>query len=147
MQAEKINIVLAEKDVNTRIFFSEIFSSLKMPSSYTIFEDGKQLLEYLDSTFEPPHLVFLSTDPYNVDGLECLRLIRKDRKFNDTCLAVYSVQTIENKLTDIFIIGANIYIEKPDTTEHFEKIIRQVISINWQYIIDGLDREKFMLKY
>jgi CheY-like chemotaxis protein len=144
---EKIKIILADRDMDTRIFFSEVFNSLKVPNTYTMYDSRAQLIEYLNSTSEPPNLIFLNTDQYNVNGLECLRLIRKDPKFSDTCVAVYANRSTEDKLTDIFIAGANIYIERPGETEHFEKIISQVISINWQYIVDGLDREKFMLKY
>lgn len=147
MYTDRINIALAEKDVDERIFFSSVFNDLKMPSSFTIYEDGEQLMRYLNKTLYPPHLILLNTCPTNANGLECLRLIREDSKFNDTCVAVYADRAIQDRLTDIFIAGANIYIERPSTTEHFEKIIRQVISVNWQYIVDGLDREKFMLKF
>jgi CheY-like chemotaxis protein len=147
MYTEKINIAIAERDVDERIFFSTVLNDLKIPNSYEIFDDGEQLLYYLKNTLETPHLILLNVDHGNANGGQSLGAIRRDPKFNDTCIAVYTTESAEDKITGMFIAGANIYIEKPETAVQFEKIIRQIVSVNWQYVVDGLDREKFVLKF
>ncbi len=147
VEPEKMLIVLAGHYINEKISFQKAFSGLKLSHSIMICEEGAYLLEYIESEPEPPHLLFMDSSIYEPDAMECVRQIRKDTRFSEMSIALYSDIQDDDVLKSYFVEGANICIRNPENPEDLEKIIMQVVHVNWQYITNGLDREKFILKY
>lgn len=142
-----MNICLTDDDEDDRIFFATAFDSIKINNTLTLCEDGFSLMEYLNTATEPPHIIFLDLNMPGKSGMECLREIRNNSSLRNIAIAIFSTSLSDDDIEGAFIAGANIYIKKPNEFETLEKILNEIIYINWQYITDGLNRENFIINY
>lgn len=147
MYPERLHILLAEDDQDDRLFFKDAFDAVKIEHTLTMFEDGIEIMKYLENCTELPHIVFLDLNMPLKSGIECLREIRRNPKLQELSIAIYSTSASNSNIEDTFILGANVYIKKPKDFATLKRIISDVIHINWQYVTDGLNRENFMLSY
>lgn len=147
MTAEYINICLADDDQDDRLFFTEAFDELKIKTKVNTFNDGVELMNYLnDDNSVLPNVLFLDLNMPKKNGVECLLEIKKNKKFNDIAIAIYSTSSSEEHIEETFINGANIYIKKPSDFESLKKILAEVVTINWQYHTSGLNKDNFLMR-
>lgn len=147
MHREKLYVVLADDDNDDRLFFKSAFEHVRVKHELLVFEDGYELMNYLESAAEPPHIVFLDLNMPGKPGLECLNEIRANPLFRDLTVAIYSTSSSPEDIEDTFVAGANIYIKKPDDFMALKKIMADVLSVSWLYVTDGLNRENFIISY
>lgn len=147
MYTDKISILLVESDPVERQYLESIFRTVKVPHGLSICESSQQLAEHLRYTQELPHLILLSANLPDISKLGYFKKLRESIKPHSCTLGVYSKETATDGIRDLFASGLNIYIEKPADPSLLDKIIKEVVSVNWQYMTDGLDRERFILKY
>ena len=140
-------IILADDDEDDRNFFSEAFDELKMKTKVTVFNDGLQLMEFLNLTKSVlPHILFLDLNMPFKSGIECLNEIKLNDRFKDIAIAIYSTSASDEDVEATFINGANIYIKKPSDFNTLKKILKDVVTINWQYQTSDLNKDNFLLK-
>jgi CheY-like chemotaxis protein len=147
MQEDYINIILADDDADDRMFFTDAFEELKITTKVKTFNDGVELMDYLhtdDAVF--PNVLFLDLNMPRKSGLECLTEIKQSDKFNDMAIAIYSTSASEEDIEKTFVMGANIYIKKPNDFKTLKKVLQEVITINWQYHTNGLNKDNFLLR-
>lgn len=147
MNTDFINICLADDDEDDRLFFTDAFDELKINTKVSTFNDGVELMDFLhhpDSIL--PNVLFLDLNMPKKNGQECLLEIKKDEKFNDIAVAIYSTSSSEEDIELTFINGANIYIKKPNDFERLKKILSEVITLNWQYHTSGLNKDNFLMR-
>lgn len=147
MYPEKLHIVLAEDDQDDRLLFKSVFNHVKINHTLKVCEDGLELMDYLRSTEEKPHIIFLDLTMPGKSGMECLKEIRKERDMRDITVAIYSTSSVQETIEQAFILGANVYIKKPNEFDDLKKILTEIIYINWQYITEGFNKEHFMINY
>ena len=141
---EAMHILIADDDEDDRTFFSEAMAELKMNNKLTLFNDGKDLMEYLsDPDIVMPHILFLDLNMPFMSGFECLKAIRAEERFKDVSIAIYSTSSSEKDIEETFVEGANIYIKKPNDFTKLKKVIKDVLNINWQFHSSGLNKETF----
>lgn len=140
-------IILADDDEDDRDFFSDAFKDLKMQNKVSLFNDGLQLMNYLN---EPeavlPHILFLDLNMPFKSGLECLYEIKANERLKNIAIAIYSTSASDEDVEATFVSGANIYIKKPSNFEALKKILKEIVTINWHYQTSGLNRDNFLLK-
>ena len=147
MNTDFINICLADDDEDDRLFFTDAFDELKINTKVNTFNDGVELMNFLnhpDSIL--PNVLFLDLNMPKKNGQECLLEIKKEEKFNDIAVAIYSTSSSEEDIEQTFINGANIYIKKPNDFEHLKKILSEVVTLNWQYHTSGLNKDNFLMR-
>ncbi len=147
MNTDFINICLADDDEDDRLFFTDAFDELKINTKVSTFNDGVELMNFLnhpDSIL--PNVLFLDLNMPKKNGQECLLEIKKDEKFNDIAVAIYSTSSSEEDIELTFINGANIYIKKPNDFERLKKILSEVVTLNWQYHTSGLNKDNFLMR-
>ncbi|ESU20985.1 two-component system response regulatory protein [Flavobacterium cauense R2A-7] len=147
MNKEYIHIILADDDEDDRLFFTDAFSELKISTKVSTFNDGVELMNYLnDSESVLPNILFLDLNMPKKNGIECLHEIKSNSRFDDIAIAIYSTSSSEEDIEETFVLGANIYIKKPSDFASLKKILSDVISINWQYHTSGLNKDNFLLR-
>lgn len=147
MTEEYINICLADDDQDDRLFFTDAFDELKIKTKVSTFNDGVELMNYLnDSDSILPNVLFLDLNMPKKNGIECLLEIKKNEKFNDIAVAIYSTSSSEEHIEETFINGANIYIKKPSDFDTLKKILSEVVTLNWQYHTSGLNKDNFLMR-
>ncbi|MBF6640699.1 response regulator [Flavobacterium sp. J49] len=147
MEKEYIHIILADDDEDDRLFFTDAFEELKINTKVNTFNDGVELMNYLNQPDAVlPNVLFLDLNMPRKNGIECLDEIKKDNRFDDIAIAIFSTSSSEEHVEETFIRGANIYIKKPNDFATLKKVLSDVVTINWQYHTSGLNKENFLLK-
>ncbi|MCF6141578.1 response regulator [Flavobacterium sp. K77] len=147
MNTDFINICLADDDEDDRLFFTDAFEELKMKTNVMTFNDGVELMDYLnhgDSIL--PNVLFLDLNMPKKNGVECLLEIKQNEKLSDIAIAIYSTSSSEEHIEETFVNGANIYIKKPSDFDDLKKILSEVVTINWQYHTSGLNKDNFLMR-
>jgi CheY-like chemotaxis protein len=147
MQKDFVHIILADDDEDDRMFFTDAFEELKIGTKVKTFNDGVYLMDYLNSEeCELPHVLFLDLNMPRKSGLECLSEIKSNPKFKDIAIAIYSTSASEEDIEKTFVMGANIYIKKPSSFKMLKKTLSEVVTTNWQYQTNGLNKDNFLLR-
>lgn len=147
MQKDYIHIILADDDEDDRLFFTDAFSELKISSKVQTFNDGVELMNYLNSEDSIlPQILFLDLNMPKKNGIEALHEIKANPRFNDIAVAIYSTSSSEEHIEETFVSGANIYIKKPSDFNTLKKVLSDVVTINWQYHTSGLNKDNFLLR-
>ncbi len=147
MDKEYIHIILADDDEDDRLFFTDAFDELKINTKVNTFNDGVELMNYLNQPNAIlPNVLFLDLNMPRKNGIECLDEIKMDDKFNDIAIAIFSTSSSEEHIEETFVRGANIYIKKPSDFSTLKKVLSDVVTINWQYHTSGLNKDNFLLR-
>lgn len=128
------------------MFFKDALTELPIEAEIHTVNDGDELLQYLsdpDNTL--PNLLFLDLNMPRKGGLDCLKEIRSNEKLKDLSIAIYSTSASEKEIENTFILGANIYIRKPNDYAELKKVLASVLTMNWQYEVTNLNRANFLL--
>ncbi len=147
MDNNYLSVFLADDDEDDRMFFVDAFANLKLKTKVETFEDGEDLMFHLNnSSTILPNILFLDLNMPRKSGIECLQEIKKNSKFNDVSIAIYSTSASEEDIEKTFILGANIYIKKPDNFKTLKKALSDVVTMKWQYHTNGLNKDNFLLR-
>ena len=147
MQHDSILITLADDDEDDRLFFTDAFEELKINTIVNTVNNGRELLNFLNHPETVlPNIIFLDLNMPILNGIECLKEIKRDDKFKDIAIAIYSTSSSDQDVENTFILGANIYIKKPSNFNDLKKILSDVVIINWQYHTNDLNKENFLLR-
>nr|WP_294775279.1 response regulator [uncultured Flavobacterium sp.] len=147
MEKDYIHIILADDDEDDRLFFTDAFEELKINTKVNTFNDGVELMNYLNQPDAVlPNVLFLDLNMPRKNGIECLDEIKRDNRFDDIAIAIFSTSSSEEHIEETFIRGANIYIKKPNDFTTLKKVLSDVVTINWQYHTSGLNKDNFLLR-
>ena len=147
MQHDFIRITLADDDEDDRLFFTDAFDEIKINTVVNTVKNGKELLNYLEHPNTIlPNIIFLDLNMPILNGIDCLKEIKKNARFNDIAIAIYSTSSSEQDVENTFVLGANIYIKKPNNFNELKKILSEVVVINWQYYTNDLNKDNFLLR-
>lgn len=140
-------VVLADDDEDDRLFFIEAFEELKIQTKVAIYKDGIDLMNALNQSDSVlPNILFLDLNMPMKSGLECLKEIKSNTRFKDIAIAIYSTSASEEDIEDTFVNGANVYIKKPNNFNILKKVLSDVVTMNWQYHTNGLNKDNFLLR-
>lgn len=147
MDKDYIHIILADDDEDDRLLFTDAFEELKINTKVNTFNDGVELMDYLNTpTAVLPNVLFLDLNMPKKNGIECLTEIKQNDRFSDIAIAIFSTSSSEEHIEETFVQGANIYIKKPSDFATLKKVLSDVVTINWQYYTSGLNRDNFLLR-
>lgn len=147
MEKNHLFIVLADDDFDDRLFFTDAFSELKIATKIQTCNDGAALMEYLQNDENLlPDILFLDLNMPKKNGLECLKEIKANTKFQSIAIAIYSTSSSEEHIEETFVLGANVYIKKPADFNELKSVLNEVVTRNWQYQTSGLNKENFLLR-
>lgn len=147
MQEDFTYVVLADDDEDDRLFFIDAFEEIKIQTKVDVYKDGVALMDALnhpDSNL--PNILFLDLNMPKKSGLECLKEIKRNKRFEDIAIVIYSTSASEEDIENTFVSGANIYIKKPNDFANLKRILSDVVTVNWQYHTSGLNKDNFLLR-
>lgn len=139
-------ILLADDDEADCLLFKEALEELKLKSIVQTVNNGVELMNYLDrEDIILPNLIFLDLYMPRKSGLECLKEIRADKKFDEISIAIYSTSNAEKDREETFGNGANIYIRKPSDFKLLEKLLSRAVMTTFMHQDEELSMRDFML--
>ncbi len=129
MNAQKIQLLLADDDREDRLLFKKAVAELPFNTNLEIVEDGEELMELLSNkTGEVPTLLFLDIDMPSKNGLECLTQINENEKLNKLSIIIFSGSVEAGMLQLIRRNGAQRYIHKPTQFSKLKQVIYNAIN-------------------
>ncbi len=147
MENNPLFILLADDDEADRLLFIEIFSELKIKTIVETFNNGMELMQFLNEKDDPlPHLLFLDLNMPLKDGLQCLKEIRSNKKLKNISVAIYSTSNNQKDMEETFLNGANIYITKPPDFNTLKQLLEKAVMTAFQYERGGMKKENFLLR-
>ena len=147
MDKDYIHIILADDDEDDRLLFTDAFRELKINTKVNTFNDGVELMNYLNTPNAVlPNVLFLDLNMPKKNGIECLHEIKNNNRLSDIAVAIFSTSSSEEHIEETFVQGANIYIKKPSDFTTLKKVLAEVVTINWQYHTSGLNKDNFLLR-
>jgi CheY-like chemotaxis protein len=92
-----------------------------------------------------PDVLFLDINMPVKDGIECLQLLRKERKYDKIPILIYSTSVSKSDIDKAYQNGANYFIVKPNAIEDITDIIRKLISMGKEALLSVPSREEFVI--
>jgi CheY-like chemotaxis protein len=124
-------ILVADDDPDDLFFFMTKFC-LKYPG-YRVetFTDGNQVLEFLSvkSDDDLPRMVLLDYKMPLVSGIEVLRTLYADRRFQGLPVAIWTTSERTLEAEECKRFGATGYFVKPNSENELEPIIDEIIHL------------------
>lgn len=140
-----VRIILADDDIDDCTMFKEALEHINMKYSFKVFHSGNELLSHLDTVQNLPHIIFLDLNMPGFSGIETLKEIRNQDKYNPLAIAIYSTSSRELDMEETLANGANCYIIKPNTFKSLKTVLRHVLSQYWQYRTSKMVLENFIV--
>ncbi len=127
------NIVLAEKDTEYQEIFQEALEEMSFPGTLTIVSNGKELMDKLRSAQSPTfNVVVLDVNMPKKSGIQCLKEIRKEHKWNNTFSVVLTSDKNKNQVEKAYRAGANLFITKPESYKDYIETVRRIFTSEWE---------------
>lgn len=143
---DPINILLADDDEDDRQIFKDAFEEIRIKTQVRFVNDGIELIKQLTQNGNQlPDILFLDLNMPGKNGIECLMDIRSLKKLQNIAVVIYSTSSSAHEIEDTFVLGANIYIKKPNDFNTLKRILEEVLKLNWQYQTAGLNRANYLL--
>ncbi len=92
-----------------------------------------------------PDVLFLDINMPVKDGIECLQLIRKERKYDKVPIFIYSTSVNKIDIDKAYEHGANYFIVKPNAIDDITNIIKKLVSMGKEALIAVPPREEFVI--
>jgi two-component system, sensor histidine kinase and response regulator len=123
------SIIIVEDDLPSIRYYETLLKS--SGADVMIFHTGKEFVDYLATGNKTIDLVFMDFLIPLINGIECVRILRKDRK--NTPVIMITAYSSEQAKTEAYIAGCNEYLLKPIYPEKIfsllEKYLKSRISI------------------
>jgi len=129
------NIFLIDDDTDDQDFFVKAISGLKNISLSGVTNNGSEALKTLNNSTLLPDFIFLDFNMPLMNGIECLREIKKSPRTKDIPVFMLSSAIEQAKLSRE--LGAKGFIKKSNDITAFRKELDRVInlSITVNYIV------------
>lgn len=111
------------------------------------FYDTENLMDYLDNKeTSVPEILFMNLAFAGKNDLNLLSEIKTNFRLDQMIMAIYSDDASSELQEEIFLKGANIFMQQPDNYKDLKKILSEIMIINWQYHTSGLNKNNFIMK-
>jgi CheY-like chemotaxis protein len=122
------NIVIVEDDLPSIRYYETLLKS--SGAHVKVFRNGKEFVDYISQRNEKIDLVFMDFLIPLINGIECLRIFRKERK--NVPVLILTAYSSEQCKTEAYLAGCNEYVLKPIYPEKIffliEKYLRQEVT-------------------
>lgn len=140
------SVFLADDDADDRLLFEEAVMEVTTNIALTMASDGEQLMTMLgNSEPPPPHLIFIDLNMPLKNGFECLEEIKKDKKFINIPVVIFSTSCQKEAMDSLYNKGADYYICKPDNYQKLKKVLNKTFSLSFTDIYTRPSRENFLI--
>ena len=131
MNAELVEVLLAEDDPGDVLLVRESFQDHKVGNTLTVVSDGVEAMallrregRYTDAA--RPDLVILDLNLPRMNGTEVLAEIKSDQGLKSIPVVVLTTSEAADDVARSYQLHANAYITKPVDFERFRQIVHQI---------------------
>src|SRR3954470_15469301 len=123
-------IIFVEDDVDDQELFAEALRDLKVERSFKFFSDGREALEYLQTTKEQPFVIFCDVNMPRLNGIELRNEINNNEALKRKSIPfVFFTTALNRKLVDeAFSLSVQGFFKKPEDFAEIKLIIKKVLD-------------------
>jgi len=124
-------ILLVEDDMIDAMTVKRALKELNVINPVITVENGEEALKYLrDNENEMPGIILLDLNMPRMNGVEFLRIAKKEEKFKQLPVVVLTTSLEEIDRVDTFSLGVAGYMVKPVDYRQFVEVIK-AINMYW----------------
>jgi CheY-like chemotaxis protein len=130
-----LNILLADDDMDDRLFFEKALNEIPIDTKLISFNNGELLMDYLAAHSEHlPDILFLDLSMPRKTGFECLAEIKENEELATLPVVLFTTSFTrgadleENLINMLSRMGAQDYIRKPGDFEQLKQVIHQTLT-------------------
>ena len=138
------HIVMADDDEDDYEFFKAAADKGCNEIKISHAANWMELLRYLDK--QPlPDVVFLDLNMPVKNGLECLKEIRAEKRYDDVSVIIYSTSSAKKDIEETYRHKANYYIVKPDKYEDITRIVEMICAMEHKILLAQPDKANYVI--
>src|SRR5512133_828394 len=118
------NIVIVEDDIPSIRYYETLLRN--SGASVIVLHTGKEFIDYINSGNPPIDLVFMDFLIPLVNGIDCIRMFRKERK--GVPVIMITAYSSEQTKTEAYLAGCNEYVLKPIYPEKIFFLIEKYLK-------------------
>ena len=142
-----IRILLADDDVDDRLFFKEAISEINSGIILETVVNGEELMDKISATDAIfPDYIFLDLNMPCKNGFECLDEIKSNERFENIIVVIYSTSSNQTDINESYKKGANLYLRKPVNYSELKDALTRILGLKWEKYIPVPRKEKFVWK-
>ena len=124
------SIILGEDDIDDEELLKELFSSVDDTFELTFINNGRLVIEHLDSLSDNalPCLLILDYNMPELNGADILENLKTRQRYADIPKIIWSTSGTETYRKKCLDLGANDYIIKPSRVSELVQAIKYMIS-------------------
>lgn len=131
MLTRPVNILLVEDNNDDSFLIVEAFKEIPTKNKVHVVTDGVEAIEFLRNEKKYiesplPDLILLDLLLPRKDGMDLLREIKKDQKFQTIPIIVLTVLKSDSELKKAYDLYANAYIVKPSNLDGYVKMANSI---------------------
>lgn len=126
-----ISILLADDDVDDRYIFDSAVKDINNLCQIFQVDDGEKLIDFINNSPSIPDFIVLDINMPKVSGLDCLKYIKNNKKYNKINVLMLSTSTNDHDVREAFHNGASLYIRKPHSYAELKNILSYCISTDF----------------
>lgn len=128
LQLTNKNIIIVEDDLPSIRYYETLLKS--SGADVKVFRNGKEFIDYISHENGKIDIVFMDFLIPIVNGIECMRIFRRDRK--NVPVLMLTAYSSEQSKTEAYLAGCNEYVLKPIYPEKIffllEKYLKHEVS-------------------
>lgn len=108
---------------------------------------GVELMSFLVTEPEThPNLIFLDLNMPKKSGMECIAEIKASDSLSHIPIIIYSTSLDHIVVNTLYDMGAHHYIQKPAEFTSIKSVIKKVISLFDQTLLQPRSRDNFIIQ-
>ena len=124
-----LTIVLVDDDVDEYDLFTTALKQLTEDFRLIHITSCDDLLPTI--RVNKPELVFLDINMPGTNGIECLKTVRAEKKWEQLPIIMYSTSSNKINIQQAYENKANFYVVKPYSIQGIIKALEKIIRIDW----------------
>lgn len=122
-------ILLADDDRDDTEMFCEALEEIDNTIICYCTINGEELLYKINGLTEKPNLIFLDLNMPIMDGWDCLKILKADKRYSDIPVIMISTSSHKEDMDAAISLGALCYFVKPNTYNELKTVL-QVVTTN-----------------
>jgi len=125
---DKKLLLLADDDIDDTEMFCEALAVVDENIICHCAKNGSEALKILNDLNEKPELIFLDLNMPVMSGWDCLKIIKKDQRFQEIPVIMISTSSHQKDIDTASELGAICYFVKPNSFTDLKNILEEIIS-------------------
>jgi CheY-like chemotaxis protein len=138
-----MHILMADDDKDDYYFLKEAAERTGQPLKVSYAANWLEVWKFIIKTL--PYFVFIYMNMPVKNGLECLQLLREDRKYDDVSIIIYSTSVSKNDIDKAYEHGANYFVVKPNAIDDITNMVKKIYSMGKDTLRATPPREEFVI--